>query len=585
MSKDFENKTTLNDVMSDNKVETELLSQIKEVLLKFPKYWEKDVLLRNKVAEDLRNYNQELIEALLSNQLVKDTYSISLNSTNIFKIEEFISMLRYKNYWENSYTKYSNEIGLTSEGKYLNYNTDVVLDFPHKDSVLEGGMTKEDQGKKEIYYHNVLAKEEIDTLLSPKVLTNIKKYDKNGKHDIDDFTDQDNLIIKGNNLIALHSLKERYENKIKMIYIDPPYNTGNDSFKYNDKFNHSTWLAFVKNRLEIAYSLLSQDGSIYIQIDNNEVHYLKVLMDEIFGENNFQREIIWVLKGVSGYKSMINNFVRGHETILFYSKSSEFSFNKQYLPYSEAQLKRFTKKDKDGRTYKPITKTRRMYLDEAKGIPISDVWDDIASFQTVVNAQERVGFNTQKPEKLIQRIIDSSSNKGDIILDFFMGSSTTQAVAHKMGRQYIGIEQMDYINTVSVPRLQKVIEGEQGGVSKDVDWKGGGGFVYAELASLNERYVKDIQQASNEAELEKVLSTMKESAYLNFKVDLERVSSKDEGYHARSLEEKKEVLIQVLDMNQLYLSYSEIEDEQYKIPEDVKAFNHSFYQKEGVQDE
>ncbi len=571
--------------MAENKIETELLSQIKEVLLKFPKYWEKDVLLRNKVAEDLRNYNQELIEALLSNQLVKDTYSISLNSTNIFKIEEFISMLRYKNYWENSYTKYSNEIGLTSEGKYLNYNTDVVLDFPHKDSVLEGGMTKEDQGKKEIYYHNVLAKEEIDTLLSPKVLTNIKKYDKNGKHDIDDFTDQDNLIIKGNNLIALHSLKERYENKIKMIYIDPPYNTGNDSFKYNDKFNHSTWLAFVKNRLEIAYSLLSQDGSIYIQIDNNEVHYLKVLMDEIFGENNFQREIIWVLKGVSGYKSMINNFVRGHETILFYSKSSEFSFNKQYLPYSEAQLKRFTKKDKDGRTYKPITKTRRMYLDEAKGIPISDVWDDIASFQTVVNAQERVGFNTQKPEKLIQRIIDSSSNKGDIILDFFMGSSTTQAVAHKMGRQYIGIEQMDYINTVSVPRLQKVIEGEQGGVSKDVDWKGGGGFVYAELASLNERYVKDIQQASNEAELEKVLSTMKESAYLNFKVDLERVSSKDEGYHARSLEEKKEVLIQVLDMNQLYLSYSEIEDEQYKIPEDVKAFNHSFYQKEGVQDE
>ena len=585
MSKDIENKTTLNDVMSDNKVETELLSQIKEVLLKFPKYWEKDVLLRNKVAEDLRNYNQELIEALLSNQLVKDTYSISLNSTNIFKIEEFISMLRYKNYWENSYTKYSNEIGLTSEGKYLNYNTDVVLDFPHKDNILEGGMTKEDQGKKEIYYHNVLAKEEIDTLLSPKVLTNIKKYDKNGKHDIDDFTDQDNLIIKGNNLIALHSLKERYENKIKMIYIDPPYNTGNDSFKYNDKFNHSTWLAFVKNRLEIAYSLLSQDGSIYIQIDNNEVHYLKVLMDEIFGENNFQREIIWVLKGVSGYKSMINNFVRGHETILFYSKSSEFSFNKQYLPYSEAQLKRFTKKDKDGRTYKPITKTRRMYLDEAKGIPISDVWDDIASFQTVVNAQERVGFNTQKPEKLIQRIIDSSSNKGDIILDFFMGSSTTQAVAHKMGRQYIGIEQMDYINTVSVPRLQKVIEGEQGGVSKDVDWKGGGGFVYAELASLNERYVKDIQQASNEAELEKVLSTMKESAYLNFKVDLERVSSKDEGYRLLSLEEKKEVLIQVLDMNQLYLSYSEIEDEQYKIPEDVKAFNHSFYQKEGVKDE
>lgn len=277
--------------MAENNVETELLSQIKEVLLTFPKYWEEEVLLRNKVAEDLRSYNQELIEALLSNKLVKDTYSITLNSTNIFKIEEFISMLRYKNYWENSYTKYSNEIGLTSEGKYLNYNTDVVLDFPHKDSVLEGGMTKEDQGKKEIYYHNVLAKEEIDTLLSPKVLTNIKKYDKNGEHNIDDFTDKDNLIIKGNNLVALYSLKERYENKIKMIYIDPPYNTGNDTFRYNDKFNHSTWLTFMKNRLEISKELLSNDGIIVIQVDYHENSYLRVLMDELFGKENYVSEI------------------------------------------------------------------------------------------------------------------------------------------------------------------------------------------------------------------------------------------------------------------------------------------------------
>src|SRR5699024_1336489 len=250
--------------------------------------------------------------------------------------------------------------------------------------------------------------------------------------------------------------------KVKLIYIDPPYNTGNDSFKYNDKFNKSTWLTFMKNRLEIAYDLLDENGSIYVQIDNNEAHSLKLLMDEIFGKNNFQREIIWVLKGVSGYKSMINNFVRGHETILFYSKSTNFVFNKQYLPYNEAQLKRFTKIDEYGRKYKPITKTRRMYLDESKGTPVSDVWDDIASFQTVVNAEERVDFTTQKPEKLIQRIIETSSNENDIVLDFFMGSSTTQAVAHKMKRQYIGIEQMDYIDTVSVPRLKKVIDGDQG---------------------------------------------------------------------------------------------------------------------------
>ena len=571
--------------MAENKIETELLSQIKEVLLTFPKYWEEDVLLRNKVAEDLRSYNQELIEALLSNKLVKDTYSISLNSTNIFKIEEFISMLRYKNYWENSYTKYSNEIGLTSEGKYFNYNTDVVLDFPHKDSVLEGGMSTEDQGKKEIYYHNILAKEEIDTLLSPKILTSLKRYDKEGEHKVTKISEHDNLIIKANNLIALHSLKNKYEGKVKLIYIDPPYNTGNDSFKYNDKFNRSTWLTFMKNRLEIAKSLLSEDGSIYVQIDNNEVHYLKVLMDEVFGENNFQREIIWVLKGVSGFKSMINNFVRGHDTILFYSKSNDFYFDKHFLPYDENQLKRFSSLDEDGRRYKSITKTRRIYLDEAKGIPISDVWDDIASFQTIVNAEERVGFPTQKPEKLIQRIIEASTKEGDLVLDFMMGSATTQAVAHKMGRQYIGIEQMDYINTVSVPRLQDVINGNQGGVSKDVEWEGGGSFVYAELASLNDEYIKNIQASNSEETLKEVLITMKERAYLNFKVDLEKVTSKNEGYNNLSLEEKKEVLIQVLDINQLYLSYSEMEDEQHNISEDVKAFNHSFYQKEGVKNE
>lgn len=593
--------------MSDNKVETELLSQIKEVLLKFPKYWEKEVLLRNKVAEDLREYNQELIEALLSNQLVKDTYSITLNSTNIFKIEEFISMLRYKNYWENSYTKYSNEIGLTSEGKYLNYNTDVVLDFPHKDSILEGGMTKEDQGKEEVYYHNVLAKEEIDTLLSPKVLTNIKKYDKNGEHDIDDFTDKDNLIIKGNNLIVLNALKEIYEGKVKVIYIDPPFNTGNDSFKYNDKFTRSTWLTFMKNRLEIARELLTSDGNIFIHIDNNQSYYLKVLLDSIFGEENFVEEYVWAYGSASGGRSAGTKPVNIHDHIFHYAKNySQRKANKIYTPYSKKYIEDWFKYDDgDGRIYRRRHRGvdekgeaiwEKQYLDESKGVPLTSVWSDIKQIYANPQAYKKsnisrseieldFGNSGQKPEELIRRIIDMSTDEGDIILDFFIGSGTTPSTALKTNRQFIGIEQIDSQIEISKNRLIDSINGKKSGISKDVDWKGGGSFVYAELASLNEEYVKNIQQASNEAELEKVLSIMKESAYLNFKVDLERVSSKDEGYRLLSLEEKKEVLIQVLDMNQLYLSYSEIEDEQYKIPEDVKAFNHSFYQKEGVKDE
>src|SRR5699024_2981491 len=215
-----------------------------------------------------------------------------------------------------------------------------------------------------------------------------------------------------------------------------------------------------------------------------------------------------------------------------------------------------------------------------------DWWKDYYLDMGNVNKEGGVKLsNGKKPERLIKDLIIALTEKNDIILDFFVGSGTTPAVALKMERQFIVIEQLDYVDDLVISRLENVINGEQSAISKDVDWKGGGSFVYAELASLNERYVKDIQQASSEVELEKVLSTMKESAYLNFKVDLERVSSKDKGYNALSLEERKEVLIQVLDMNQLYLSYSEIEDEQYKIPEDIKVFNHSFYQKEGVKDE
>src|SRR5699024_6245361 len=196
-------------------METKLQQEISNVLKAFPEYWDEDTLIKNRLIEDIRSYKEEIIVALLSNELIKDTYSLKLSSGVIFKVEDFISLLRFKNYWDNSYTKYMNEIGLTSENKYLKYNTDVVLDFPHKDGVLEGGMTAEERGKDEVYYHNTLAKEEIDTLLSPKALEQAIKYDKDGEHKTTFINDTDNLILKGNNLIALHSLKEKYSGEVK----------------------------------------------------------------------------------------------------------------------------------------------------------------------------------------------------------------------------------------------------------------------------------------------------------------------------------------------------------------------------------
>ena len=534
-------------------------------------------LLRNKVYECAMKMDKDLIKLLLSNDRMKDKFFTDIDGTLVFDKTAFGWAVNNKAFLQDSYTRFKNTIGLIdSKEQFISSKNDVVLSFPYKDCVLEGGQTKEDQKRGEIFYNELLAPDDVDRLLAPKVFTNMKRYTKDGEESITEFDDKDNLLIKGNNLISIASLLKRYEGKIKCIYIDPPYNTGNDSFKYNDTFNHSTWLTYMKNRLIIARKLLSDDGSIYVQIDNNELHYLKVLMDEVFGVENFQREIVWVLKGVSGYKSLINNFVRGHDTILFYTKTNNYLFNKHYLPYSKEQLARFSSVDENGRKYKTITKERRLYLDEAKGLPISDVWDDIASFQTVVNAEELTGFPTQKPEKLIERIINASTNEGDIVLDFQAGSGTTAATAHKLGRHWITVEQMDYIESITKERLIKVINGEQGGISKSVNWHGGGSFVYCELKELNHKYIDEIQVADDN-KLDGLYKEIIDSEFISYKADINKLKESEQDFKELSTEDKRSFLIQVLDKNLLYVNYCDMEDEDLAVTEEEKAFARSFY--------
>jgi len=201
----------------------------------------------------------------------------------------------------------------------------VALAWPYKDCVLEGGQTKEEEKRKEIFFNEVLAQDEINRLLDPKVLTNFTRYTAKGKEKVTDFRRdengviRENLIIKGNNLLALHTLKTQFREKVKLIYIDPPYNTGNDSFGYNDNFNHSTWLTFMKNRLEVARELLRKDGAIFISCDDNEQAYLKILCDEIFRSENFISQII-VQSNRRGqtYKEI----AKTHEYLLVYAKSN-----------------------------------------------------------------------------------------------------------------------------------------------------------------------------------------------------------------------------------------------------------------------
>ncbi|WP_165437760.1 site-specific DNA-methyltransferase, partial [Streptococcus ruminantium] len=235
-----------------------------------------------------------------------------------------MQFLNNKEFLPDSFTAYKTKIGLATGDKYLSENQDVVLNFPYKDCVLEGGQTKEDAKRQEIFFNETLALTEINRLLDDKVLTNFKRFDETGETAVGDLKETDNLIIKGNNLIALHSLKKRFAGKVKLIYIDPPYNTGNDSFNYNDSFNHSTWLTFMKNRLEVARELLSDDGLLWVQTDDGEVNYLGVLLDEIFGSENFINLITVKTKigGVSG-SSEGKSLKDATEFIQLYAKNKE----------------------------------------------------------------------------------------------------------------------------------------------------------------------------------------------------------------------------------------------------------------------
>ncbi len=320
-----------------------LLDNLKLLLQKDERLVSEGELLKNKIIELALKLDKDLIKLLLSDKEMKKVFFADVDGTLIFDKDKFIRFVSNKQFLPDSYTAFKNKIGLTLGDDYLSEKKEVVLSWPYKDCVLEGGMTKEDQKRNEIFWNETLAPDEISRLFDPKVFTNARRIDKNGEHPLlslrggdsrrsnpvfrtDENGDiKDNLVIKGNNLLALHSLKKRFAGKVKLIYIDPPYNTGgtDDTFKYNDSFNHSTWLVFMRNRLEVAKDLLSKEGAIYVQLDYNEVHYCKVLMDEIFRRENFQREIIWRIGWVSGYKTADKNWIRNHDTILFYSKNKE----------------------------------------------------------------------------------------------------------------------------------------------------------------------------------------------------------------------------------------------------------------------
>ena len=275
-----------------------LLKELTDLLLSDGEFASDGSILKNKLIEAVFASEVSILKILLNSETLKSHFFVEVEGTLIFDKIKFQEFVTNKEFLPDSFTAFENRIGLTAGDSYLSQANEVVLSWPYKDCILEGGMLKTEQKREEIFWNTNLSPENITRLFEPKALIGWEYWDKDaiskGKAmPVERLCLNDNLLIKGNNLLALYSLKTRYAGRIKLIYIDPPYNTGSDTFKYNDRVNHSAWLTFMRNRLEIAKELLSPTGTIFVNLDDNEAHYCKVLMDEIFGRQNFIANIIW----------------------------------------------------------------------------------------------------------------------------------------------------------------------------------------------------------------------------------------------------------------------------------------------------
>lgn len=690
--------------------------------------------LKGNIIKDLANkLDETLIETLLQDEKTREKFFLKIKDVYVFKTNDFKFYLE-QNSIDNSFTNYANQIGLTLNGKFLKDNTDVVLDFPYKDCILEGGQSTEEgldtyfefdeetndyeekQAKrKEIFYNTVVAKDEIDRLLEPKAFENITKYDTNGSHKPTGFirdetinkerglppdTITDNLIIKGNNLLALHTLKEEFKGKVKLIYIDPPYyfteNKDGDSFSYNTNFKLSTWIVFMRNRLLEAKELLHSKGVLMVQIDDDGQAYLKNMLDDIF-VGCFLNTVIVKAKATSGasgggedkkikknteyihiYKASdlfdkfndqfieieLNKYIndiksdgksfsyssvlidegkkeyfnstvdgRGDEikiykhtgydikTVSQISKIEKISIDEVYYKYIDRvfttenaqtsirdRVIEATDNDDNLYTieYVPISgknkgvmtnvsfigKTKRLvsYLKNScdignnkiyKKLKLGTLWDDMSWSSVFMEGGVKLK-NGKKPESLIERIIKmTTDNEKDIVLDYHLGSGTTAAVAHKLGNQYIGLEQLDYGENDSVKRLENVINGDQSGISKSVNWQGGGSFVYLELAKNNQNAINKIQECSSYNELLALFDELYSKYFMHYNVKIKHfkeVVAKEENFINLPLDKQKEMLCRMLDNNQLYVNRDEMEADNYGLsPEDI-TLTKDFYQ-------
>ncbi|MGB9762592.1 MAG: DNA methyltransferase, partial [Minisyncoccia bacterium] len=337
------------------------------------------------------------------------------------------------------------------------------------------------------------------------------KYFKDIELDIlslfDDLDNElDGWLIHSENYQALNTILSKFKERIQTIYIDPPFNTGKD-FLYKDNFQDSNWLTLIENRIKLANELLNESGSIYVNFDTSSNYRGRELFEEIFGKENFLNEIVWNTAplNVAGFKTQAKNWIYAISTIYLFCKNKKrykFKFPRYQIPKFIYNYFEYDGEDEFGK-YRMSRYGEKIYIDKEQGDRIPNVWNDILSFNYIyVASDESFGFLTQKPERLLKRIIESISDEGEIVLDFFLGSGTTTAVAHKLKRKWIGIEMGEYFFTIVLPRIKKVLTYDKSGISKEEDVKekynenkAGGFFKYFDLEqyedSLNNIKIKD----------------------------------------------------------------------------------------------
>ena len=306
-------------------------------------------LIKSEVNARAARLDAGLLKLLLASDTLRSHFFTDIDGTLVFDKVKFAEFVANKAFLPDSYTAFRNRIGLTDgAGRYLKDSDKVVLAWPYKDCVLEGGMTREDTKRDEVFWNTTLAPDDVTRLFEPKVLTGFERWDaeaveKGEPKPVEAIDPEaDNLLIKGNNLLALHSLKTRYAGQVKLIYIDPPYNTGSDEFRYNDRFLTASWLSFLQNRLEVAKSLLAVDGILLIQLSDHRVAEGKLLLDEIFGRDNFVNQVSVKTPSPSGFKTVNLGVFESAEYLLLYAQNKrEVNYLKQYEPVEYDQNYKF----------------------------------------------------------------------------------------------------------------------------------------------------------------------------------------------------------------------------------------------------